>query len=360
VRAPDTRAGAKKADARLAELIVAVEDGRPPAARAPRKADVLTMGELAERWMRANQPRQNRRTGQWIGWSPKTAKTHGDNFRTYILPKLGDHDVAAITGLDLDDLYSALETDRGLSPSVVARCHGQIRAMYSWALRKKLVLVNPALSADPPRLKPGKLRIPSMDDVRAVQAAATPAFSAFVQLAAAVGARRGTLVALRWGDVDLGAGTVTFTRAIAESNDGDVEKGTKADRPYVASLGPSTASVLTAHRQRAIEQAMLIGVAVGPDSFVFSDDGGLTHWNLSWPSHAWRRYSAKAGVTQTRLHDLRHTAASQMLMAGIPISIVAERLGCTEANVLRTYRHFIPGSDREAAILMDQLLSGAG
>jgi len=47
-----------------------------------------------------------------------------------------------------------------------------------------------------------------------------------------------------------------------------------------------------------------------------------------------------------------------MLMAGIPISIVAERLGCTEANILRTYRHFIPGSDREAAILMDQMLSG--
>jgi integrase len=232
--------------------------------------------------------------------------------------------------------------------------------MYSWALRKKLVLVNPALSADPPRLKPGKLHIPSMDDVRAVQAAATPAFATFVQLAAAVGARRGTLVALRWGDVDLDARTATFTRAIAESNDGDVEKGTKADRPYLASLGRSTVLVLTAHRRRTAEQAMSIGIAIGPDSFVFSDDGGLTHWSLSWPSHAWRRYSAKAGVTPTRLHDLRHTAASQMLMAGIPISIVAERLGCTEANVVRTYRHFIPGSDREAAILMDQLLSGAG
>ena len=48
-----------------------------------------------------------------------------------------------------------------------------------------------------------------------------------------------------------------------------------------------------------------------------------------------------------------------MLMAGVPISIVAERLGCTEGNILRTYRHFIPGSDREAALLMDRMLSGA-
>lgn len=58
-----------------------------------------------------------------------------------------------------------------------------------------------------------------------------------------------------------------------------------------------------------------------------------------------------------RLHDLRHVAASQMLMAGVPVSVVAERLGCTEADVLRTYRHFIPGSDQQAAELMDRLLS---
>jgi integrase len=360
VRAPDTRAGAKKADARLAELIVAVEQGRQPAARASGKLKVLSVGELAERWMQANRPRQNSRTGQWVGWSPKTAKTHRDNFRSYILPTLGDRDVAAILGLDLDDLYNALENDRGLSASVVARCHGQIRAMFSWASRKKLVDVNPALSADPPRLKPAGLRIPSMDDVRAVQAAATPAFATFVQLAAAVGARRGTLVALRWSGIDLDEGTATFTHSIAESENGEVEKGTKADRPYVASLGPSTVSMLAAHRQRAIEQELSIGVSLGPESFVFSDDGGSTHWDLSWPTHAWRRYSVKAGVEPTRLHDLRHLAASQMLMAGVPISIVAERLGCTEANVVRTYRHFIPGSDRDAAVLMDQLLSAAG
>jgi integrase len=252
-----------------------------------------------------------------------------------------------------------LESELGLSPAVVARCHSQVRALFSWALRKKLVAANPALSADPPRLKPAKLHIPSMDDVRAVQAVAPAGFAAYVQLAATVGARRGTLVALRWGDLDLEKGNATFTRAIAESGDGVVEKGTKADRPYVSSLGPSTVSALQAHRQRAVEQALRIGVPFGAESFVFSDDGGLTHWNLSWPSHAWKRYSARAGVKPTRLHDLRHTAASQMLMAGVAISIVAERLGCTEGNVLRTYRHFIPGSDREAALLMDQMLSGA-
>ena len=68
-----------------------------------------------------------------------------------------------------------------------------------------------------------------MAQVRAVQEEATPAFAAFLQLAATLGARRGTLLALRWGDVDIKRATITFSRAIAESTDGPVEK--RAPRP---------------------------------------------------------------------------------------------------------------------------------
>jgi hypothetical protein len=83
VHAPNNRAGAKAADARLAQLISAVEGGRVPVPRPAPRADVLTLTELAARWQRVNRPRQDLRTGQWIGWSPKTAKTHADNFRAH-------------------------------------------------------------------------------------------------------------------------------------------------------------------------------------------------------------------------------------------------------------------------------------
>ena len=354
VRAPNNRAGAKQAEARLAEIIALVEAGkRPhPGSSGP------TVAELAERWQRAHRPRRDEKTGSWRGWSPKTAKTTADNFRLYILPSLGVRPASSVSGGLLDELYEKLEEARGLSPHVLARCHGQIRAMYSWALRKKFVPQNPALAADPVKVKPAELRIPAMGEVRAVQDIATKDFATYVQLAATVGARRGTMIALRVGNLDLANRRVTFTRAIAEGMEGQVEKGTKADRPYVVSLGKATVTKLSEHLARGAERARTVGVGFGPRSFVFSDDGGVSHWNLSWPSHAWRRYANKAGVSGLRLHDLRHTAASQMLMAGVPISIVAERLGCTEANVLRTYRHFIPGADRDAAELMDRMLAG--
>ena len=43
------------------------------------------------------------------------------------------------------------------------------------------------------------------------------------------------------------------------------------------------------------------------------------------------------------------------MVCGRPASVVAERLGCTEGNILRTHRHDIPGSDRGAAALMDRM-----
>jgi len=319
IKAPNNRAGAKEADARLAAIITAVEEGTELKS-APARRGGMTVEELAERWQQTNRPRRNDRTGEWIGWSPKTAKTHADNFRSYILPTLGDRDTASITGLQLDDLYGSLE-GRGLSASVVAPCHSQLRAMFGWALRKKLLAANPALAADPPKMKPSVVRVPTMAELRSIQALTPPAFATYIQMAATIGARRGTMLALRWGNVDLDAKQVTFERAIAEGQDGTVEKGTKADRPYVVTLGRSSTEALVEHRRRCIEAAPVVGAEFGPRSFVFSDDGGSTHWNLSWPSHAWKRYATKAGMTQVRLHDPRHAAASQMLMAGVPLSI---------------------------------------
>ena len=86
-----------------------------------------------------------------------------------------------------------------------------------------------------------------MTDVRAVQNVSTPEYATFIQLAATVGARRGTLVALRWGDVDLGRAIVTLPCSIAQSEDGTVEKGTKLDRTYSVTLGPDTKEMLAVH-----------------------------------------------------------------------------------------------------------------
>ena len=71
-----------------------------------------------------------------------------------------------------------------------------------------------------------------------------------------------------------------------------------------------------------------------------------------------KRLLKKAGLQDIRFHDLRHTAATLMLMNGIPVIIVSRRLGHSKPSVtLDIYGHYLPGMQEQAAILMDDLVT---
>ena len=66
---------------------------------------------------------------------------------------------------------------------------------------------------------------------------------------------------------------------------------------------------------------------------------------------------AVAGLPRLRLHDLRHTAATLMLRAGVHPKVVSERLGhATVGLTLDTYSHVLPDLQRDAAEVMDGVL----
>ena len=55
-------------------------------------------------------------------------------------------------------------------------------------------------------------------------------------------------------------------------------------------------------------------------------------------------------LTRIRFHDLRHTHASLLIMDGVPVKVVSERLGHASVSfTLDTYAHVMPGQQAEAA-----------
>lgn len=65
-----------------------------------------------------------------------------------------------------------------------------------------------------------------------------------------------------------------------------------------------------------------------------------------------------AGLPAIRFHDLRHTAASLMLNAGIPVIVVSRRLGHARASItLDVYGHLIPTMQSEVAEKIDELVT---
>ncbi len=76
------------------------------------------------------------------------------------------------------------------------------------------------------------------------------------------------------------------------------------------------------------------------------------------PERRLRPLMKTAGLPPIRFHDLRHTAATLMLSAGVNPKMVSEMLGHTSVAItLDRYSHVIPTMQEEAALRMDELLA---
>jgi integrase len=340
---PDGEILAAEAEAVLREEIA----GDLPPGRGGRKPKSRTylLGAFAAEWRDRNITRGK--------WAPSTVSTV-DRALAHILPTLGRRRLDHIGPEDIERLYDRWE----VAPVTARRWHGVLRKLLADAERLGYVERSPMVRVEAPGgPAPKRPVLPHPDDLRqAIECAQSPMGGTFIAVAAATGNRRGALVALRWRDIDLDTGTVRFVNSISRGPAGDIERDTtKGLRAWPVRIEGAAIEALRAQYTRAKETALGLGISAALDDlFVFSDDGGRSHWTPSSASRVWRVAKERAGLHPgLRLHDLRHLAATAMLRAGIPVGAVADRLGCTEANIQRTYSHSIPSAgDDEAARIM--------
>jgi integrase len=75
-------------------------------------------------------------------------------------------------------------------------------------------------------------------------------------------------------------------------------------------------------------------------------------------SQTFERIARGAGVPVIRLHDLRHTHATLLIAARVPVKVVSERLGhATSGYTIETYQHVLPGMQAQAARVFEQLVA---
>ena len=97
---------------------------------------------------------------------------------------------------------------------------------------------------------------------------------------------------------------------------------------------------------------------VEPDRHLFSHDpDGTAPWRPDYATLAFARLANQLGMTKIRLHDLRHFAATTMLLNGIDVRTAAGRLGHARASTtLDTYAHYTqPADHRASATLANSL-----
>jgi integrase len=279
---------------------------------------------------------------------PRTADSYEQIVRDHLAPAFVRIPLARLTPQLVQRTYHDL-AERGLSPKTIANAHGVLHKALQQAFRWRLIGANVADLVDPPRVPRQQMTALTSEQARRVLAiAADDPLEALWRLAITCGLRQGELLALRWGEVDLERGTLSVIATLEQWRDGVpviAEPKTSRSRRQVE-LGDGAVEALRRHRQGY--------PGIG---YVFTRPDGRP---LSRPmvGGEWRTLRVRAGVPAVRMHDLRHTAATLMLSRGVHPKIVSEMLGhSTVAITLDLYSHVTPTMQREAAAVMDKLLS---
>ena len=105
---------------------------------------------------------------------------------------------------------------------------------------------------------------------------------------------------------------------------------------------------------------MLVGAGYRDNGLVFAMPSG-DPWNPNTISQAFDRLvAANPDLPRVRLHDLRHTHATDLLAAGVNVKLVSERLGHSSTSfTLDTYAHVMPGQQADAAAAVAALVGSS-
>ena len=296
------------------DMLARIRAGGNPADDIQREKETPTLRAFADEYLRRCEPH----------WKPSGRRTMRIYLKARILPAFGRMPLDRIGPEDVAAWFDAASRDR---PGAANRAFEILRAMMNraeeWGLRERNT--NPCLGI-PKNPRKRVARFLDADELarlgRALDAheARWPETVAAIRLLALTGCRRSEVLDLRWRDI-----------------------GEDAIRLTDSKTGPR--AVPLSEAARALIEAL--PGARDPDAFLSPRHaGGRGQWSLT---NCWRAVCADAGLGRLRLHDLRHTAASQAVMAGENLPLVGKLLGHRRHRTTAGYAHLPDAHLVEAA-----------
>ena len=293
--------------------------------------------------------------GGWMTWWVDNALPHrqiADSTKNLYRRYLLRYAVPAAGGLWLDELTPSTAEQwiarvaqtpktlprRGdpvgtpLAPATVRQVYWAAVLAVDTAVRDSLLPGNPLRAVEQPRVVKATVPVTSSDHVTAVLAALDgDRLYPLVALVAYTGCLIGEATALRWDDVDMEQGRVTFRR-------GSLHGTTKNNRHRTVTLLPVVVEAL--QEWRKTQRRELLAAGRGRQRLVFTGRSG--EWLRIEPqTRRLRRVLVSVGATDARpWHSLRHGLVHRLLTAGVPLAAVSAVVGHSGVAITAdTYGH---------------------
>jgi integrase len=277
-------------------------------------------------------------------------RRYADIVRLRIVPQIGGIALSRLTPVHVQSMLTSLE-NKGVSPRGRQMAYDRLHRALGQAVQWGMVPRNVCDAVTRPRAPRPTMQVltPEQSNVLLTVARGDRFYALYV-LAVTTGLRQGELLGLQWGDVDL-AGAVLHVRHALHEMAGrlwlDEPKTAKARR--AVDLSAVAVAALPEHRERMLAEGH-------PLEFVFCDSHGGPVRKSNLIRRSFLPLLKRAGLPRIRFHDLRHTAATLLLLQGVHPKVVQERFGHSQISItLDTYSHVLPSMGREAAAKLDAL-----
>ena len=341
----------------------AAKDARDTARNAVNKGTYvapqnLTVGEYLERWITAHS----------VELKPSTAKTYRDNITRYLNPAIGHERIQSLSPSRLSVVFAELYAKGGkdgkaLSPRTVEFARAVLRRAMQDAVLDRIIDVNPVIGTKRPTVVKPKHTTWTGAQLQAFLTGLddTDRWAPLWTLAAATGMRRGELMALKWSRVDLEAGVVHVEESVTQIAQQRRYGTPKNHERRSVTIDPRTVAALRAWRKAQLAERLAWGAAYrGDEDLVFTWEDGRP----VLPDFVTKAFGSLTsnleGMPRLKLHELRDSHATILLRDGVPVHVVAKRLGHKDPSVtLNVYADAIPDDDGRAVDTFAKAVWGA-
>ena len=283
----------------------------------------ITFSDLATRWLA-------------MGTSKRTKTKIRDEgiVQRHLLPTLGERPIGTIRTSDIQDLVNQW-IDAGLSPATVTRHRAVLSAVFTLAVNDDLLNRTPVRGIRMPRSQPSNGRILTSDESARLLAAVRSDHRDALFLLMTTGMRWSELSGLDIKHVDLMSRTPTLNihQGAHETTHGIEITDTKSNASHrTLYLGPEQVEAISRHLRDTGRTA----ADAGRPLFVSPNGKRLTYRNFH--ARVWIPAVNDAGLSGLRIHDLRKTAATRLLQAGVDQKTVTAYLG--HEDLRTTLQHY--------------------
>jgi integrase len=288
----------------------------------------------------------------------------------HLNPGVGAHRLEKLQPEHLERLYKKMQSN-GSAAGTAHQAHRTIRTALNEAVRRGYLVRNPATLAKAPRLEEEEIEPYSVEEVqRLLLQVKDRRNSARWAVALALGLRQGEVLGLKWSDIDLKNGTLRVRRGRLRpkyAHGCEDDCGRKAGYcPERRQIRPDTddtksragrrtvglpeelVKLLRSHKEEQERERTAARQLWVEGGWVFATRTGRPV-NPNTDYHEWKDLLRDAGLRDGRLHDARHTAATVLLILGVPERAVMGLMGWSSSAMAKRYQHLTDPVVRDIA-----------